>query len=565
LQKLINRLDQLSEQFEELRAALRQTVDVVSVSPQLALVSSRKVLEYVIHDVYERRIKEPPGTRPLENLLDRLRKDGFLPELLYANAASIRMLGNIGAHNWKERVTTVQAYHCLSQLMPVLEWYFEAERPDAGVRLDLPHEVRPTRTELEPKRSELADESRVAVVPKGLRAFDANDSDFFLQLLPGPRDKNGLPESVRFWKHRVESTADPDFTVGVMYGPSGCGKTSLMKAGLLPRLSKNIICRYLEAARDDTEYRLLKGLREKFTNLPADLNLTQIFLTLRQRHGLAGDQKLLLVLDQFEQWLHSHSTEQETDLAEALRQCDGHHVQCVLMVRDDCWMALTRFMSDLHIELVQGQNVAPVDLFDQMHARKVLAEFGRAFGRLPADVEALTRDQETFLDQAIEELSQDRRVISVRLALFAEMFKGRPWTAATLRDVGGTEGVGVAFLEATFRSSQASPKHRLHQKAAHAVLQALLPETGTDIRGQMRSRQALLDASGYAARPRDFDELIHILDNELRLITPTEAEGVAGVEWPASGDEAGRSLARALGPAFPAPRHHQLTHDYLVH
>ena len=77
------------------------------------------------------------------------------------------------------------------------------------------------------------------IVPKGLRSFDANDSEFFLPLLPGPRDRNGLPESIRLWKARIEST-DPDeaFAVGVIYGPSGCGKSSLVKAGLLPRLSE---------------------------------------------------------------------------------------------------------------------------------------------------------------------------------------------------------------------------------------------------------------------------------------------------------------------------------------
>ena len=50
--------------------------------------------------------------------------------------------------------------------------------------------------------------TRIAIVPKGLRSFDANDSDFFFQLLPGPRDKDGLPESLRFWKHRIEAVDD---------------------------------------------------------------------------------------------------------------------------------------------------------------------------------------------------------------------------------------------------------------------------------------------------------------------------------------------------------------------
>ena len=76
------------------------------------------------------------------------------------------------------------------------------------------------------------------IVPKGLRSFDAHDADFFLELLPGPRDRDGLPDSLRFWKTRIEET-DPDdtFSVGLTYVPSGRGKSSLVKAGLLPRLS----------------------------------------------------------------------------------------------------------------------------------------------------------------------------------------------------------------------------------------------------------------------------------------------------------------------------------------
>ena len=41
----------------------------------------------------------------------------------------------------------------------------------------------------------------------------------------------------------------------------------------------------------------------------------------------------------------------------------------------------------------------------------------------------------------------------------------------------------------------------------------------------MRSYQELLEASGYGDRPKDFDDLIRILDSEIRLITPTDPEG----------------------------------------
>ena len=129
-------------------------------------------------------------------------------------------------------------------------------------------------------------------------------------------------------------------------------------------------------------------------------------------------------------------------------------------------------------------------------------------------IEKITEGQQEFLDEAISGLAQDGSVISVRLALFAEMVKKRPWTPATLKDVGGMEGVGVTFLDETFSSPQANPMHRLHQKAAQAVLKALLPESGSDIKGHMRSHRELSEASGYAARPTDFDVLLRVLDGE---------------------------------------------------
>ena len=170
---------------------------------------------------------------------------------------------------------------------------------------------------------------------------------------------------------------------------------------------------------------------------------------------------MLLVLDQFEQWLHAKRGEENTELVAALRHCDGEHVQAVVMVRDDFWMAASRFMRDLEIRLVEGENSALVDLFDPRHAKKVLMAFGRAYGALPDRIGDLSSEQESFLDQSISGLAQDGKIISVRLALFAEMVKGKPWTPATLREVGGTEGVGLTFLEETFSASTAPPEHRL--------------------------------------------------------------------------------------------------------
>jgi ribosome recycling factor len=160
----------------------------------------------------------------------------------------------------------------------------------------------------------------------------------------------------------------------------------------------------------------------------------------------------------------------------------------------------------------------------------------------------MSKDQQCFLDQAVADLTQDGKIIPVRLALFAEMTKGKTWSPVTLRNIGGTEGIGVTFLEETFSAPQANPKHRLHRKAAQLVLNALLPEVGTNIKGKMMSESALQEIAGYVGRPRQFFELIHILDNELRLMTPTALDETEGDDETTPFTE----------------RNYQLTHDFLV-
>jgi hypothetical protein len=68
----------------------------------------------------------------------------------------------------------------------------------------------------------------------------------------------------------------------------------------------------------------------------------------------------------------------------------------------------------------------------------------------------------------------------------------------------------------------------------------------------MRPYAELLEASGYANRPRDFDELLRILDGELRLITPTDPK-------------VQKTESDSSSPVEPNQKYYQLTHDYLVH
>jgi eukaryotic-like serine/threonine-protein kinase len=398
---------------------------------------------------------------------------------------------------------------------------------------------------LQPKALKTSESQRdEQIVPKGLRSFDASDSSYFLSLLPGIRNREGLPESIAFWKQRIEQTDhEQTFSVGLIYGPSGCGKSSLVKAGLIPHLDKDVIAVYVEATTEDTEARILRGLRKRLPGLSEELGLADTLAALRRAHGL----KVVLIIDQFEQWLHKHRVETNTELVTALRQCDGGRLQAIVMIRDDFAMAAARFMNSLDVPILQGINFATVDLFDVDHAAKVILRFGQAFGKLPANAGNLSPEERQFVSEVSQGLAHDGKVVSVRLSLFAEMVKGKPWTPTTLQQVRGTEGIGVNFLEETFSSPQANPRHRLHSVAARSVLNALLPELGTDIKGHMRSQSELLEVSGYKYRPSDFNDLLRILDGELRLITPTDPE----VHDPQSNSDL-------------AHQYYQLTHDYLV-
>jgi serine/threonine protein kinase len=278
-----------------------------------------------------------------------------------------------------------------------------------------------------------SDSQPIKIVPKGLRSFDAHDADFFLELLPGPRDRDGLPDSLRFWKTRIEET-DPDntFSVGLIYGPSGCGKSSLVKAGLLPRLSEDVIPVYIEATPDETEARLLHGLRKRCPALEDNLSLKESLAGLRRGQGIPVGKKVLIVIDQFEQWLHAKKEEENTDLVQALRQCDGGRVQCIVMVRDDFWMAATRFMRELEIRLLEAHNSAAVDLFPIRHAEKVLTAFGRAFGTLPDNLSDVSKEQKSFITQSVASLAEEGKVICVRLALLGARRGSRRLVAVLL-------------------------------------------------------------------------------------------------------------------------------------
>src|SRR5262249_17785030 len=148
--------------------------------------------------------------------------------------------------------------------------------------------------------------------------------------------------------------------LGVIYGLSGSGKSSLVKAGLIPNL-KDIHSIYLESTINNTESDLLVGVRKRCPHLPQNLSLIDAFATLAAGTSGRPGEKLLIVLDQFEQWFLRKRGNEDTELIRALQHCQVQHIQCILIVRDDFLAATIRFMKAVGVEFRPNLNAYEVE------------------------------------------------------------------------------------------------------------------------------------------------------------------------------------------------------------
>ncbi len=382
------------------------------------------------------------------------------------------------------------------------------------------------------------------VVTHGLRAFGQRDADYFFELLPGQRDAQGIPETIGFWQHRLDAAApDQGLSMGVIYGPSGCGKTSFVCAGLLPRLIGEFDVVYVECDSRQTEARLIRQLNLKFPTLSSIELLEEKFRRMRLDSEVLESKRVLLVLDQFEQWLRTPRQLHREPLVEALRQLDGKKICCLVLVRDDYWMGISQFMRSLDLQIQEGVNAMAYPLFDRRHAEKVLMTFGQSMNCLPRDAGAMSKPQRDFISAAVKSFARNGKVICVHLALFAQMMRDRAWESRELKRMGGWKGVGVRYLEETFSDPEAPRAVRSFLPEVSAILERLLPIGKRDMKGSMVAETDLKQAANMVSRADDFEQVLEILMNSTRLVSQVD---------------------RANDSKTPDERYYQLSHDFLV-
>ena len=110
------------------------------------------MLEYVVRDLFLRHVPdERAGTRPLENLIARLVKDGVLDLHVKAYVDHVRELGNAATHADVSKDFSEDDAFRADALMVVLDWYFKKER--IGDIDELRREVDADQASLETYRS----------------------------------------------------------------------------------------------------------------------------------------------------------------------------------------------------------------------------------------------------------------------------------------------------------------------------------------------------------------------------------------------------------------------------
>ena len=176
--------------------------------------------------------------------------------------------------------------------------------------------------------------------------------------------------------------------------------------------------------------------------------------------------------------------------------------------------------------LVEGHNSAAVDLFPVRHAEKVLAAFGRAFAALP-DAPVSLGPRPAAVHRAGGRRFGPGGKGDLRAAGPVCPDDERPPLDAGVAARGGRRaGVGATFLEETFSAAGAPPEHRYHQKAARAILKALLAQLGNGHQGAHAFRGRAPGRLGIRRPTARLRELAsHSRRRGPRLITPTDPEG----------------------------------------
>jgi WD40 repeat protein/class 3 adenylate cyclase len=334
---------------------------------------------------------------------------------------------------------------------------------------------------------------------KGLATFEGDDVDYFF----------GREQLVS--KLVAALIASP--FLGVT-GPSGSGKSSLVRAGLLPAIAAGSLPgsdRWRRVLMRPGEHPLRELERALGTTLP-DGGLAD----------LARDERLLLVVDQFEELFTLCSDDEERAafvqvLTDATARPDAP-VSVVIAIRADFYGRCAAFPALAELLSANHVLVGPMDP----------DELRRAI-RLPAERVGLTVEPE-LVDALVAEVTDEPGGLPLLSTTLLELWmrrSGRVLTMASFLDSGGVRGAVARLAETAYERLT----ERQRAVARSILLRSAGPGTGAEA---VRRRVPLTELD--VERDEDVADVLAVLTDS-RLLTTTDttvevAHEALLREWP---------------------------------
>ena len=97
----------------------------------MVLVYARRCLEVIVTDLSERELNRPRGTEPLKGIIDKLNREGKVPENIITSMQNLNSLSTFGAH--PKDFDPRQVKPVILDLITIIDWYQKyAESRDKG-------------------------------------------------------------------------------------------------------------------------------------------------------------------------------------------------------------------------------------------------------------------------------------------------------------------------------------------------------------------------------------------------------------------------------------------------